>query len=151
MKIENYLNVSPVFAVLQASQALNQQINRRLERENVNFLQALILISIHFEDSKEARPSELASVFGTTRANVSHSITSLQKKKLVERISVKKDARGYGIKVTPVGQRAVSRLVRYFDGVQRSIEEEFTEAGVQELITRVGLLKKKLNSKPGQH
>jgi DNA-binding MarR family transcriptional regulator len=61
--------------------------------------------------------------FQTTRGNVSHCISSLEAKGLVERRIDVEDARGVQLMLKPAGRRRAVRVAGILDRVQRQLEE----------------------------
>ena len=56
--------------------------------DGLGFMEGLLLAAIFFEAPRPIKPSHLAETFATTRGNVSHAISSLEAKGLVQRRSI---------------------------------------------------------------
>ena len=121
MRIERFLNASPLFGLYSAYDLVMGDFQKRLRRENVHFLQALILTAIFFEE-RSIRPSELAETFRATRPNISHALRGLERAGLVERGTSDQDARAYLFSLTKDGRRKVARLIKIFDSTEDQIE-----------------------------
>ena len=63
---------------------MEASLNALLKAEGLTLSEAMVLTAI-FLEKKRVRPSELAATFETTRGNVSHTISSLEAKRLVRR------------------------------------------------------------------
>src|ERR1700735_615884 len=95
MRIETFLEQSPMFCVTLVARRFDALTARLLAADGLNFLEALILAALFFESRAAVKPSQLAETFGTTRGNVSHCISSLEAKGLVQRKIDPEDARAY--------------------------------------------------------
>jgi DNA-binding MarR family transcriptional regulator len=137
MRIENYLRESPAFAVTTTASALLLHLNRELKRESLHYWEALLLLGIFFEAPKPVRPSELAVAFRASRPQVSHCLSSLEKRKWIERRIAPGDARGYSLSVSREGKTKAARLVKVFDGLQRRFEGQWSAARRHQLIDQL--------------
>ena len=86
-------------------------------------MEGLVLAAIFFEAPLPIKPSHLAEAFGTTRGNVSHAISSLEAKGLLQRKIDPSDARGYLLGLKPQGKKCALRVIAAFDGMQRGFEQ----------------------------
>ena len=137
MKIENYLKESPLFAISSAYEGVVTKVNQELKKKNLNLLQALILTGLLFEKD-EVSPSQLATVFSTSRGNISHSISHLEAIGCVKRVVRSEDARGFVIQLKPEGHKKALGLVKFFDEVQWRFEEAI---GILNLKKTLAVLK----------
>jgi DNA-binding MarR family transcriptional regulator len=124
MRIETFLEQSPMFCVTLVARRFDALTARLLEADGLNFLEALILATLFFESPAAVKPSQLAETFGTTRGNVSHCISSLEAKGLVQRKIDPEDARAYHLALKPFGKKAAMRVIGALDKVQRGFEKE---------------------------
>lgn len=122
MRIEAFLKQSPIFCVSLAARRFDAFTMRLLEADNLNFLEALILATLFFESPAPVKPSHLAETFGTTRGNVSHCLSSLEAKGLVQRRIDPDDARAYLLALKPSGKKTAVRVIGALDKVQREFE-----------------------------
>lgn len=123
MRIESFLNQSPVFQISRAARRLDSLLTRILRDEEVTFLEALVLAAIFFEKKRGIKPSELAETFHTTRGNVSHCISSLEAKGLVRRRMDPEDARAFQLTLQPAGRKRAARVVGILDRMQSQFEK----------------------------
>lgn len=113
-----------MFAVTCAARRFNSLASQAFAADNLNFLDGLVLAAIFFEAPRQIKPSQLAETFATTRGNISHSISSLEAKGLLQRKIDAGDARAYLLTLKPSGKKAAFRVISAFDGMQRAFEEE---------------------------
>src|ERR1700723_1427989 len=124
MRIETFLEQSPMFCVTLAARRFDALTARLLEADGLNFLEALILAALFFESQAAVKPSQLADTFGTTRGNVSHCISSLEAKGLLQRKIDPGDARAYHLSLKPQGKKCALRVISAFDRLQKEFEDE---------------------------
>lgn len=123
MRIETFLKQSPMFCVAFAARRFDIQTTRLLEADELNFLEALILATLFFEAPAAVKPSQLADTFGTTRGNVSHCVSSLEAKDLVQRKIDPEDGRVFHLALKPQGRRTAIRVIGALDKVQKEFED----------------------------
>jgi DNA-binding MarR family transcriptional regulator len=140
MRIEAFLQQSPMFCVSLAARRFDALTTRLLEADDLNFLEALILATLFFESPSPVKPSQLAEAFGTTRGNVSHCISSLEAKGLVQRKIDPQDARAYHLALKPPGKRTAVRVIGALDKVQREFENEVGKDVLQSALVVVRFL-----------
>ena len=124
MRIEAFLRESPMFAVNSAARRFSALANQSLAADGLNFVEGLVLAAIFFEAPRQIKPSELANTFATTRGNISHSISALEAKGLLQRKIDPADARAYFLTLKPSGKKAAFRVISALDGLQRAFEKE---------------------------
>lgn len=148
MEISKFMASSPAYAVLRISRAIEGSMFEALKDYRVNSLQSVLLLSIFFEQ-RQVRPRELCRALEVTASNLSHTITSLEKKKWLVRRTIPGDARGYGLELTERGKKVAASLVRYFDRMQVRAESEFTEAGALKLVDSLERIRGIYSTVPG--
>lgn len=124
MRIEAYLRESPMFVVKRATLRFDALAAAAFSSDDLGFTEGLVLAAIFFEAPRPIRPSQLAEAFGTTRGNISHAISSLEAKGLVQRKIDPSDARGFLLTLKPSGKRCALRVIAAFDGMQRAFEQK---------------------------
>ena len=147
MRIEAFLRQSPIVQTSRMARRMEASLNLALKEEQVTAFEALVLAAIFFEKPGHLKPSLLAEAFETTRSNVSHCLSSLEAKGLVQRKIDPEDARAVQLVLKPQGRRRAVRVVAILDRMQRLLEEETGAAklekileqmaGVEELCSRV--------------
>jgi len=122
VRIEAFLRQSPIVQTSRIARRMEASLNLVLKDEEVTAFEALVLAAIFFEKRGEIKPSALAEAFETTRSNVSHCISSLEAKGLVQRKIDPEDARAVQLVLRPPGKRKAVRVVGILDRMQRQFE-----------------------------
>lgn len=141
MKITKYLNASPVFAINAAYEAIVSDINRVLKNEDTNLLQGLVLTALLFEDKDNITPSQLATVFHTSRGNISHIVSHLEYKGWVKREVSSKDARQFQIILKSEGRKKALKLIKYYDKIQDLFENNLGSSACENTAKNITSLK----------
>jgi len=137
MRIDAFLQESPMFAVNRAARRFESLTARVLAADELGFLEALVLAALFFEAPRQVKPSQLAVTFATTRGNVSHCISSLEAKGFLQRRIDPEDARAYLLSLKPPGKRCALRVIAAFDGLQKEFEEEVGKSALGEMLRTV--------------
>jgi DNA-binding MarR family transcriptional regulator len=122
MRIEAFLQQSPMFAISRAARSMDALASRALAADGLNFLEGLTLAAIFFHEPELARPSQLAETLVTTRGNISHCISSLEVRGFLQRAIDPDDARSYRLALKPQGKKCAMRVIRVFDRLQAQFE-----------------------------
>jgi DNA-binding MarR family transcriptional regulator len=131
VRIEAFLRQSPLFAVSRASRRLDAHLSRVLRSGDLTFQEALVLVSIFFDEPKPIKPSHLADTLATTRGNVSHCVSSLETKGLVKRRIDPEDARSFQVLLKPQGRARAMRVIRTLHQMQRDFEHHIGAKDIQ--------------------
>jgi DNA-binding MarR family transcriptional regulator len=144
MKIRQYVGKSLLFALGSGYEKIWRGFSSSLRKEEVNFLQAVILISMLFEEESEkpVTPSSLADALRTSRGNISHCISALEKGNFLKRAFDPKDARRYQLTLRPEGRRTALRLMKIIDQTESFFEKKFGEKSVQDTIDSISAFEK---------
>jgi DNA-binding MarR family transcriptional regulator len=134
MRIEAFLRQSPIFQASRIARRMEASLNAVLQEEEVTVFEALILAAIFFEKRGEVKPSALAEAFQTTRGNVSHCVSSLEAKGLVERRIDPEDARAVQLVLRPQGRKRAVRVSGILDRMQRRFEEGIGVAKLEAML-----------------
>lgn len=137
MRIDAFLNESPMFAVSRAARRFEALAGRTLADDDLSFLEGLTLAALFFEAPKPVKPSHLADTFGTTRGNVSHCISSLEAKGLLQRKIDAEDARAYQLMLRPQGKRCALRVIGALDKLQKEFEGEIGKSALAEMLKAI--------------
>jgi DNA-binding MarR family transcriptional regulator len=137
MRIDAFLNESPMFAVSRAARRFEALAGRTLADDDLSFLEGLTLAALFFEAPKPVKPSHLAETFGTTRGNVSHCISSLEAKGLLQRKIDAEDARAYQLMLRPQGKRCALRVIGALDKLQKEFESEIGKSALAEMLKAI--------------
>jgi DNA-binding MarR family transcriptional regulator len=142
MRIDAFLRESPMFAVNCAARRFNVLAKQALAADGLSFLEGLVLVAILFETPRQIKPSQLADTFSTTRGNISHSISSLEAKGLLQRKIDQSDARAFLLTLKPAGKRAAMRVISAFDRMQRAFEKEVGKTALADMLRAIRRLEK---------
>lgn len=134
MRIDAFLQESPMFAVSRAARRFEALAAKVLGGDDLNFLEGLILAALFFEAPLSVKPSRLAETFGTTRGNVSHCVSSLEAKGLLQRKVDPEDARAFQLTLKPQGKKCAVRVIGAFDKLQREFEREIGKTALSESL-----------------
>ena len=134
MRIEAFLRQSPIVQTSRIARRMEASLNLVLKDEEVTAFEALVLAAIFFERRGEIKPSALADAFETTRSNVSHCISSLEARGLVQRKIDPEDARAVQLVLRPQGKRKAVRVVGILDRMQRQFEAGIGAAKLEGMI-----------------
>jgi DNA-binding MarR family transcriptional regulator len=137
MRIDAFLRESPMFAVNCAARRFNTLANRALAADGLSFLEGLVLVAILFETPRQIKPSQLAETFATTRGNISHSISSLEAKGLLQRKIDQSDARAFLLTLKPAGKRAAMRVIAALDRMQQAFEKEVGKTVLTDMLRAI--------------
>ena len=137
MRIDAFLHESPMFAVTRAARRFDALAASALADDGLSFLEGLTLAAVFFEAPKLVKPSQLAETFGTTRGNVSHCISSLEAKGLLQRKIDPEDARAYQLMLKPQGKRCALRVIGAFDKLQKVFETEIGKTPLREMLESI--------------
>jgi len=137
MRIEAFLQQSPIFQTSRIARRMDASLNLVLQDEGVTAFEALVLAAIFFEKRGEIKPSALAEAFETTRGNVSHCISSLEAKGLVQRRIDPEDARAVQLVLRGQGKKRAVRVVGILDRIQRRFEEGIGVARLEGMLTQM--------------
>jgi DNA-binding MarR family transcriptional regulator len=137
MRIDAFLRESPMFAVNRAARRFEALTAKALAADGLGFLEGMVLAAVFFEAPRLIKPSQLAETFGTTRGNVSHCVSSLEAKGLLQRKIDPVDARAYLLTLKPQGKRCAVRVIAAFDKLQKGFEEEIGKAALGEMLKAI--------------
>ena len=119
-----------MFTVKRAALRFDIVASKAFAVDDLGFMEGLVLAAIFFEAPRPIKPSHLAETFATTRGNVSHAISSLEAKGLLQRKIDPSDARGYLLALKPSGKKCALRVIAAFDRMQRGFEREVGAAAL---------------------
>jgi len=137
MRIDAFLNESPMFAVNRAARRFESLTTQVLAADSLGFLEGLVLAAMFFEAPRLVKPSQLADTFGTTRGNVSHCVSSLEAKGLLQRKIDPEDARAYLLTLKPQGKKCAVRVIGAFDKLQKEFENEIGKTALSEMLKAI--------------
>ncbi|MCU1226083.1 MAG: regulatory protein MarR [Edaphobacter sp.] len=137
MRIESFLRQSPIFQASRIARKMDASLNLILREEGLTFFESLTLAAIFFEKKGAIKPSDLAVTFQTTRGNVSHCISSLEAKGLVQRRIDPEDARAFRLVLQAAGRKQAVRVVGILDRMQGHFEETVGVAKLEAMLEQM--------------
>ena len=137
MRIDAFLRESPMFAVNRAARRFESLTAKVLAADGLGFLEGLVLAAVFFEAPRLIKPSQLAETFGTTIGNVSHCVSTLEAKGLLQRKIDPMDARAFLLTLKPQGKRCAVRVIAAFDKLQKGFEEEIGKTALAEMLRAI--------------
>jgi DNA-binding MarR family transcriptional regulator len=140
MRIDAFLHESPMFAVNRAARRFESLAAQVFAADSLSFMEGLVLAAMYFEAPRRVMPSQLAEAFGTTRGNVSHCVSSLEAKGLLQRRIDPEDARAYQLTLKPQGKKCAVRVIGVFDMLQREFEQEIGKTVLSDMLKALGKL-----------
>ena len=119
---------------------LNAQLSARLQRQmqgDAGLSASDYEVLVHLTDSPEGRVrvTELARLLYWERSRVSHHVTRMERRGLVERTECAEDGRGAFIAVTPAGRAAIEQAA---PGHVRAVRRLMFDALSKEEVDRLG-------------
>lgn len=129
-----------MFAVKRAARRFDSMALEAFAADDLGFMEALVLAAMFFEAPRPVKPSDLAETFATTRGNVSHAISSLESKGLVQRGIDPADARGYLLTLKPAGKRCALRVISAFEKMQRGFEQMAGKTALAQALAVIRML-----------
>jgi len=134
MRIEAFLRESPMFTVKITARRFDALASEAFSADGLGFTEGLLLAAIFFEAPRPIKPSHLAETFATTRGNVSHTISSLEAKGLVQRKIDPTDARGTLLALKPAGKKSALRVIAAFDKMQQKFEQKVGKVALKNTL-----------------
>ena len=150
MRIDAFLQQSPMFAVNRAARHFESLSTEAFADDRLNFLEGLVLAAMYFEAPRPVKPSQLAETFATTRGNVSHCVSSLEARGLLQRKIDPEDARAYQLTLKPQGKKSAVRVIGVFDKLQDRFEREIGKAVLGEMLGSLRQLEALCRGKAGR-
>jgi DNA-binding MarR family transcriptional regulator len=148
MRIDAFLRESPMFAVNRAARRVESLAAQLFAEDGLGFLEGLIVAALFFEAPRSVKPSELAEAFATTRGNVSHCVSALEAKGLLQRRIDPADARAYQLTLKPQGRKCAVRVIGAFDKLQREFEREIGKTVLSETLRSLRKLEAQCADRP---
>lgn len=123
-----------MFAVSRAARRFEALSTQALAADGLSFLEGLVLAALFFEAPRLVKPSQLSATFQTSRGNISHCISSLEARGLLQRRIDPEDARAYLLTLKPQGRRCALRVIAAFDRLQKEFESEVGKTALAEML-----------------
>lgn len=142
MKIRSYIEASPLFTLADTYQKVQKTFSETLSPHEVNFNQALLLVTLLLEKEKEVTPKILARELGLSKTLLSQTLSHLEYQKLIRRKLSNQDARSFTLHLSTLGRNKAAKLVSIFDGFQKLLESKFEAEQLSQFIQNLHLIRK---------
>lgn len=103
----------------------------------LNPVQAQVLVFLLYHDKEPGSISNLAKEFNVTKASISDTVSSLERKKLIRKICSGEDARHINIKLTDNGRQAAKKVASYANDLVSSLSR-LSSTDKQKLFSILG-------------
>lgn len=143
MKIQRYLEKSPIAPILRLAREIEERLTRDLSKLGISIWGAHICVALFFE-KRECGISELSKVFQIRRARMSQLLKELEAQGLLERYNPSGNARMKLLRLTSKGERASLKIIEVFDRVDRDLDRELGPRKSEEIaraLTTVSMRK----------
>jgi len=133
VKIENFIKHSPSTLQVLSGLTIQQKAKQELQALglNLNFLQALVLAAVFFEQPEPVMVTKIVTSTGLSKSNVSQIISHLESEGFLNRNVHEEDQRIWLLTTTKKAASTVPKIVTYFDSVQQNIEDQFSEENLK--------------------
>ena len=126
MEIDQYLRQSPIYLFNEIHQILFRDIKTLLKEKGVNFLQALIVITVFLERRKR---KDLRK-----KISPGQNLSFLEEKGLLKRVLDQEDARSFSLELTEKGELSALELMQIFELKEKNIEKRMGKVHLDELV-----------------
>jgi DNA-binding MarR family transcriptional regulator len=100
-------------ALIDMRRTLDLTIDRQLQRDaDISGSEFGVLINLFEAEEKQLRVGDLGIALGWEKSRVSHQVSRMERRGMVERRKCDSDARGTWVGLTPDGSRAVLHAMR---------------------------------------
>ncbi len=124
MKINKYLQDSPIFILFETSSILTSTLNSQLKKEGVSFMQALVLVAILLDEKRKITPGEISKALGISKASLSQILSSLESRGFLKRSIKEDDARSLCLGLSLTGIKKANRIVKFLDSFEQDLENK---------------------------
>lgn len=143
MKLSNFLDNNPTFAIINSYRQLTRFQKHLMNSFGLNFYQCLIVAGLYFEEGETISPQNLIETLRTTKGTVSQSLAVLEAQKLISIKALKEDRRKQVMKLTKKGEDRAIAIISFFDREQNKLEREVGVDNLQNFIELMSLITKK--------
>lgn len=124
MKIKKYLKDSPIFALYEVTAALSSSLNSQLKKEELSFIQALVLVAVLLDEKSRITPGEIAKGLGISKASLSQILSTFESGGLIKRTIKEDDARCLCLTLSTQGLKKAHRIVKILDSFELDLEKK---------------------------
>ena len=140
MEIDQYLRQSPIYLFNEIHQILFRDLKTLLKEKGVNFLQALIVITVFLERRKrkdlrkKISPGHIFKSLKVSKGGMSQNLSFLEEKGLLKRVLDQNDARSFSLELTQKGESSALELMQIFELKEKNIEKKMGKVQLDELV-----------------
>tara|TARA_B100000029_G_C17474333_1_gene923084 strand:+ start:496 stop:960 length:465 start_codon:yes stop_codon:yes gene_type:complete len=148
MEIDQYLRQSPIYLFNEIHQILFRDIKLILKEKGVNFLQALIVITLFLErrkikdNRKKISPGDIFKSLKVSKGAMSQNLSFLEEKGLLRRILDQEDARSFSLELTELGEKNALELMQIMELKEKNIEKKMGKNHLEQLVDTLEQFKK---------
>jgi DNA-binding MarR family transcriptional regulator len=125
------------FPLLKVLNIFRREVNKSLKNQDVNFYQALIIVTLYAEQKKTFVPTDFVHALGIPKSVVSQSLTKLEEDKLIKRNMFPDDARRTMISLTAKGAKKCVSVMSILDRLDKKIELPFKKSEIKEILSSI--------------
>jgi DNA-binding MarR family transcriptional regulator len=140
MKINSYTQQSPIFLAYNFHNSIQSFYARSLKEHDVNFVQALILLTLYFEGKSKITPMSLVKNLSISKSSISQALSSLEQAGWLKRKMDEEDARSLSLVLTADGKKHANKLIPIFHGIERAIEGKLGKEKIKELCGSLNVI-----------
>src|SRR3954465_10531327 len=135
-------------AYLEMTAKLTAQLNREMQQQSgISIADYSVLVQLSEHVDVRMRVLELARALGWEKSRLSHQLTRMQQRGLIERSNCSEDRRGAWIVLTEQGRGAVEAgAPRHVESVRRYLFDELTAEQVEALGAIAGAVVDRLDA-----
>ena len=146
MKISSFTQQSPLFLIYSCNISIQDLYSEGLKKHQVNFIQALIAITLYFEGKNKINPKSFIKDLGVSKSSISQAISGLEGLGWLQRKVDDNDARSIVLTLTPTGKSSASQLISVFHSIEKKFEKRLGKTKMKELELSLLAMKNSLNS-----
>lgn len=124
MKIKKYLEDSPIFVLYEASFALTSSLNSYLKKEEISFVQGLVLVAVLLDEKNKITPGEISRGLGISKTSLSQILSNLENRGYLKRNIKEDDARSLCLALSSLGIKKANRIVKFLDSFELDLEKK---------------------------
>lgn len=148
MEIDQYLRQSPIYLFNEIHQILFRDVKFLLKEKGVNFLQALIIITLFLERRKKKdlrkkiSPGDIFKALKVSKGGMSQNLSFLEEKGWLKRVLDREDARSFSLELTELGELRALELMQIMELKEKNIETKMGKIHLDELVETLERFKK---------
>jgi DNA-binding MarR family transcriptional regulator len=148
MEIDQYLRQSPIYLFNEIHQILFRDVKLLLKEKGVNFLQALIIVTLFLERRKKKdfrkkiSPGDIFKALKVSKGGMSQNLSFLEEKGWLKRVLDQEDARSFSLELTELGELRALELMQIMELKEKNIETKMGKTHLDELVEILERFKK---------